>query len=184
LAWLACFTEPAREELADVQLRARGFETLYLTRLVRQHRRGSPWIKIPLFRSYIFARTDEPWQVVRRVRGVLDVVRAGDEAVTVPPAVIAELRSRCDDSGIIPPPAIRIGSSYAIVNGNPLAGMCALIEKVGGTHCRAWIGSLRVERLALSDLDPEPIVMTRIEMGRQTRPLSERRKLRRWEAIE
>jgi hypothetical protein len=54
---------------------------------------------------------------------------------------------------------------------SPLAGLVALVEQVRGSHCRAWVGSLRITKVPLSHLDPEPVMST-VEKSRQTRPLS------------
>jgi hypothetical protein len=181
MSWICCWTQPLREDVADAQLRARGFETLYLTRLRRVHSHGSPWVRTPLFKRYVFAATDGPWQQLRRIRGVQDVVRVGVDAATLPAPVIAELKSRANPDGLMPTPAIRPGSSYMIVNGNPLAGLLILVERVGGEHARGWVGTWKT-KIPLADLDPEP-VMTTVELSRETLPLERRRKVRDWTPI-
>ena len=67
---------------------------------------------------------------------------------------------------------------YEVVNGSPFHGLIMLVEEIGGEHAKGWVGSLKV-RLPLSDLDPERLpTLSRVEKGRQTRPLEQRRKTR------
>jgi hypothetical protein len=96
-----------------------------------------------------------------------------------------ELKERLDPDGLFPLAKILPGQHHRICNGNAFAGLIALIERIGGPACEAWVGSLKC-KIAIADLDPESVepVMTAVELSRQTRPLDLRRKIRNWEPIE
>jgi transcriptional antiterminator RfaH len=180
--WFCTFTERHREDVADAQLRAQGFQTLFLQRVRRAHRHGCPWVHSPVFARYVFVSSpDAAWHSIRRTRGVVDLVRAGAEPLAVPERVIAELRSRADPAGVIPPPVIKPGHAYNIVNGSPLAGLILLVDELGGEHAKGWVNGFRV-KIKTETIDPEPL-MTVVDRARQTRPLDQRRKLRKCAAL-
>lgn len=184
MAWAACYTQPFRELLANSHLRAMGFQTFCPMRLARLHRTGSPQIRRALFSNYLFVDA-EPHQhrQVRYGRGVVDLVRTGSEVLTIPPAVIAELKSRCDERGIVPPPILKTGRSYEIARG-PFAGLMFLAEQIGSDVVRGWINGYHAS-IILDCLNPERSVgMTRTEKTRQSRPLETQRTYRDWKAIE
>jgi transcriptional antiterminator RfaH len=94
--WILLYTKPHAEDWAAVNLRRQGFDTL----LPRVRARGA---LTPLFPRYLFAahslaRTPPAMQ---HTFGVLYVVRCGDRPAIVPPDVIAGIRERMDDRGIV-----------------------------------------------------------------------------------
>src|SRR6185295_15436881 len=95
------------------------------------------------------------WHEIRRTRGVVDLVRAGAEPVAVPELAIAELRARADPAGVMPPPVIKPGHAYIIVNGSPLAGLILLVDELGGSHAKGWVNGFRV-KIETDTIDPEP----------------------------
>jgi hypothetical protein len=134
-------------------------------------------------RRYLFCRApDGQWrQLLRCGRGLADIVHTGNEACPVPDRGSSR-------KGSIPMGCFRWRRSCPasiICNGNAFAGLIALIERIGGPACEAWVGSLKC-KIAIADLDPESVepVMTAVELSRQTRPLDLRRKIRNWEPIE
>jgi transcription antitermination factor NusG len=157
MPWAAAYCEPFRESLAETRLRALGFETFLPLRMVRLHRAGSPMVPRALFPNYVFVVGDAShWRTIRQAGGIVDLVRTGSEITTIPSEVITEIKARCDPNGVVPSRIIKAGEHHMVWNGNPLAGLVALVEQVRGSHCRAWVGSLGITKLPLSDLDPEP----------------------------
>ena len=96
LRWVLLYTKPYAESWADINLRKQGFATL----LPRVRRRGGLG---PLFPRYLFVghRPDEKADPLRSTRGVLYVVQCGESPARVPYSVVAEVRSRMDEQGIV-----------------------------------------------------------------------------------
>ena len=57
--WIAVYTKPRHEKTVEKELQKKGFE-VYLP-LLKQRRKWSDrkkWVEFPLFRSYIFVKTE------------------------------------------------------------------------------------------------------------------------------
>jgi len=96
LCWLLLYTKARAESWAELNLRKQGFTTL-LPR-VRQHTGFGP-----LFPRYVFvgAPTAADLQPARSTRGVLYVVSCGETPARVPRDVIAAIRARMDEHGVV-----------------------------------------------------------------------------------
>jgi transcriptional antiterminator RfaH len=133
--WFAVYTQPHKELLAVQHLRNQNFE-VYLPQYQKLSRRAgkAPGIvAAPLFPRYLFAGIDtgtQRWRSVNGTRGVIGLVMFGDTPIPVPEAVIAEIRSREDETGYIRlnPPGFRRGQALRIVEG-PMADTEALFEE-------------------------------------------------------
>jgi len=126
-AWYAVVTKPRSEAVAEQNLRRQGFECL-LPR-VRRVLRGASGLKSrveSLFPNYLFLRAD-PEQLslasVRSTRGAIGLVRFGAEPVRVPEHVIAGIRERIHDDGLVrlDAPELSAGASVRVTEG-PLLG--------------------------------------------------------------
>jgi len=113
--WFAVYTKPRQEHTALLNLQGQSFECyLPMTDEPRQRRarsRATP--DNPLFPRYLFlyaAPEIQSLATVRSTRGVVGLVRAGLELISIPAAVIAELKSRMHPS-----------TGLIAVNGIPLA---------------------------------------------------------------
>lgn len=103
--WYAVYTKPLKEAQADEQLRRQGFE-VFLPQFEkrRSHARKIEQVPAPLFPRYLFVQFDaveDGWRAIRSTRGVIDLVRNGNELVQVPNAVIDEIKSRADERGYV-----------------------------------------------------------------------------------
>ena len=96
LCWLLLYTKAHAESWAEVNLRKQGFTTL-VPRV--RHRDGFS----PLFPRYVFigAPTGTDFRPARSTRGVLYVVTCGETPARVPRDVIAGIRARMDDHGVV-----------------------------------------------------------------------------------
>jgi hypothetical protein len=96
LSWLLLYTRPHAEAWAEVNLRNQGFIPL-LPRVI-----GRSGVA-PLFPRYLFVGHDRPIAPpsLGNTYGVRYVVQCGDRPARVPNAVIAELRGRMDERGIV-----------------------------------------------------------------------------------
>src|SRR5437868_324705 len=104
-SWFAVYTQPRKEDLAQEHLLRQGFETflpLYLKR--RSHARRVTNVPTPLFPRYLFIAFDPDesrWRSVRSTRGVIDLIRNGDNPVPVPESVISEIQRRRGADGYV-----------------------------------------------------------------------------------
>lgn len=134
-AWFVVYTQPGKEQLAAQHLRNQDFE-VYLPQYQKLSRRAgkAPGIvTAPLFPRYLFAGIDtetQRWRSVNGTRGVVGLVMFGDRPSPVPEPVIAEIRSREDETGYIRlnPPGFQRGQALRIVEG-PMADTEALFEE-------------------------------------------------------
>lgn len=96
LCWRLLYTKSRAEAWVEMNLRRQGFATLLPRVRVRSGFR-------PLFPRYVFAGF-EPVQSPRAMGstyGVLYVVHCGAEPARVPGEVIAEIRGRMDEWGVV-----------------------------------------------------------------------------------
>ena len=97
--WFAVYTKPRQEHTALLNLEGQSFEC-YLPMTDERHQRRVGYHKTrdtPLFPRYLFLNAVPEVQsmaTVRSTRGVVGLVRAGLELVSIPSAVIAALKSR------------------------------------------------------------------------------------------
>lgn len=105
IEWLVAQTRPQAEAQADRHLRRQGF-CVYLPRYLklRRHARRQEWVPRPLFPRYLFVGIDPAhsrWRSIRSTFGISQLVCAGDRPLPVPSEIVAELRSREDENGMM-----------------------------------------------------------------------------------
>ena len=83
--WIAVYTKPRHEKTVEKELQIKGFE-VYLP-LLKQRRKWSDrkkWVEFPLFRSYIFVKTEiKNALFVLQTLGVVKVVKFGGEVAVI-----------------------------------------------------------------------------------------------------
>ena len=83
--WIAVYTKPRHEKTVEKELQKKGFE-VYLP-LLKQRRKWSDrkkWLEFPLFRSYIFVKTEiKNALFVLQTLGVVKVVKFGGEVAVI-----------------------------------------------------------------------------------------------------
>ena len=83
--WIAVYTKPRHEKTVENELLKKGFE-VYLP-LLKQRRKWSDrkkWVEFPLFRSYIFVKTEiKNALFVLQTLGVVKVVKLGGEVAVI-----------------------------------------------------------------------------------------------------
>ncbi len=103
--WFAIRTKPRKEFYAQKNLIRQGYETyLPVIKKLISHARKKSIEPRPFFAGYLFIRVkpDEcNWPAINSTYGVLRAVRFGDVYPPVPDALIEELKSREDASGLI-----------------------------------------------------------------------------------
>lgn len=126
--WYVAHTRPQAEARACSHLQNQGFEAWlpeYLKK--RRHARRSEEVRRPLFPRYLFVRLDldaERWRSVLGTVGVQHLV-GGDRPTPLADAVVALLKSRVAEDGLVPvSPALSLqpGDRVRIAEG-PLADL-------------------------------------------------------------
>ena len=154
--WFLAQLRPNCAAIAQRNLDRQKLQTfLPLERDTRQRNGKFENIMRPLFPGYIFVALDRArglWRSVNSTYGVTRLVSFGEAPAPVPNDLVAALRERCDDRGLLLPPATFHPGDTVTLNSGPFAKFVAEVEKVGVDQ-RVWI---------LLDF-----------MGRQTRVLAE-----------
>ena len=122
--WYAVHSQPRMELWARTNLWDRGFEVC-LPRYLKQrrHARRREWVPRPLFPRYLFVHADLEAGARRAVAsapGVSYIVSFGEHAPALADEVIAELRGREDEDGLIRldrPSEFRRGDQLRICDG-------------------------------------------------------------------
>lgn len=103
--WRAVYSKPRQESRAHMHLLNQGYRSFLPLVRTRRRIRGRDRICVePMFPRYLFiqlADYREDWGPIRSTRGVVGLVRLGDEVPVVPDDLISELSLRHDDGGAI-----------------------------------------------------------------------------------
>jgi transcriptional antiterminator RfaH len=105
VSWVVAHTHVNAELRAEHHLRRQGYE-VYLPRYAktRRHARVVEKVARPLFPRYMFvacAPAQMRWRSITSTVGVQHLVMAGDMPLLAPDGIIAELKSREDESGLV-----------------------------------------------------------------------------------
>lgn len=122
--WYVVRTQPQAENKAVSHLGRQGFET-YLPRYLkkRRHARRVETVQAALFPCYLFVAIDrhaQRWRSIGSTVGVSHLVCNGDEPAPVPDNVIAMLRGREDEQGLVclpTHPAFSAGDRVRLLDG-------------------------------------------------------------------
>ena len=96
LCWQLLYTKPRAETWVEINLRRQGYATLYP--LVRARSGLKPLFPRYMFAGFLSGQSPRP---LRSTMGVLYVVHCGGEPARVPHDVIAGVRSRMNESGVV-----------------------------------------------------------------------------------
>lgn len=169
LTWFVARAQERRERHAAVKLEQRGFVAYVPTLLTRRKRLGV-WLDSPeaIFPGYLFvgARSCvengrstvlQDIRPVRSTRGIVGLVRFGEEFARVPGVAIDELRQReaAGRSGMIEDPSrkFRVGEHITVRAGS-LAGLQGVYsQREGKKRCIILLGYLDHVRSVALPLD-------------------------------
>ena len=131
--WYAIQTKARQEAIAEHNLVSQAFTT-FLPRLkTTRHRRGRWQSSIePLFPGYLFVELDMGVQntaPIRSTRGVIRLVRQGNEPRPVPRTLVDDLiqANRLGGDGIEPAKVFKPGDEVTLIEG-PMAGLKAIFQ--------------------------------------------------------
>ena len=130
--WIAVYTKPRHEKTVENELLKKGFE-VYLP-ILKERRKWSDrkkWVEFPLFRSYIFVRTEIKNSLfVLQTMGVVKVVKFGGEVAVIQNDSIQAIKLMIE--GGYMPEAIDYflkGETVEVKNG-PLKGLIGEVTRV------------------------------------------------------
>ena len=130
--WIAVYTKPRHEKTVENELLKKGFE-VYLP-ILKERRKWSDrkkWVEFPLFRSYIFVRTEIKNSLfVLQTMGVVKVVKFGGEVAVIQNDSIQAIKLMIE--GGYKPEAIDYfvkGETVEVKNG-PLKGLIGEVIRV------------------------------------------------------
>jgi transcriptional antiterminator RfaH len=132
--WYVVQTQPNAEQKAVAHLDRQGFVT-YLPRYLkrRRHARRVESVAVPLFPRYLFVGIDtaaQRWRSIFSTVGVSRLICNGDTPQAVSDQIVAALRAREDESGLVQldlRPSFRAGEKVCVLDG-ALAGCFGLYE--------------------------------------------------------
>ena len=137
--WFAVYTKPRQEHTALLNLQGQSFEC-YLPVTDERCQRGAGHHQTrdtPLFPRYLFLNATPEIQsmaTVRSTRGVVGLVRAGLELVSIPSSVIAALKSRMHPStGLIAIGGVALACGEKVrVSDGPFAALEGIFKEHRG----------------------------------------------------
>ena len=121
--WFVVQTRPNSERRAVEHLSRQGFEVYFPVYLKRRSHAGKiDMVAAPLFPRYLFIAIDldsQPWRSIRSTFGVSQLVCRGDRPAPLAGEIIAELRNREDEHGMVRlgGSAFRPGEKVRVVGG-------------------------------------------------------------------
>ena len=136
-AWHLVHTKPRQERTALENLERQGYAAyLPLLRVSTRSRRRTTTSIVPMFPRYLFVHlrpTHDNFSPIRSTIGVSRLVRFGDGYALLPDALIASLRTRADEQGIIEAREqdLLLGDPVIILDG-AMAGYEAIFSETVG----------------------------------------------------
>lgn len=130
--WIAVYTKPRHEKTVSNELYKKGFE-VYLP-LLREKRKWSDrkkWIEFPLFRSYLFVKTDvKNVLFVVQTYGVVKVIKFGKEIGIIQNKIINSIKLMIEGGYKPEPLDYFIKGDPVIVKEGPLKGLIGEVVRI------------------------------------------------------
>ena len=131
--WIAVYTKPRHEKTVSNELYKKGYE-VYLP-LLKERRKWSDrkkWIEFPLFRSYLFVRTDiKNVLFVVQTYGVVKIIKFGEKIGIVQNEIINSIRLMIEGGYKPEPLDYFIKGDPVIVKEGPLKGLIGEVVRIG-----------------------------------------------------
>ena len=130
--WIAVYTKPRHEKTVSNELHKKGYE-VYLP-LLKERRKWSDrkkWIEFPLFRSYLFVRTDiKNALFVVQTYGVVKIIKFGEKIGIVQNEIINSIRLMIEGGYKPEPLDYFIKGDPVIVKEGPLKGLIGEVIRI------------------------------------------------------
>ena len=130
--WIAVYTKPRHEKTVSNELYKKGYE-VYLP-LLKEKRKWSDrkkWIEFPLFKSYLFVKTDikNSLSVVQSY-GVVKIIKFGEKVGIVQNEIIDSIRLMIEGGYKPEPLDYFIKGDPVIVKEGPLKGLIGEVVRI------------------------------------------------------
>ena len=130
--WIAVYTKPRHEKTVENELLKKGFE-VYLP-ILKERRKWSDrkkWVELPLFRSYIFVKTEIKNSLfVLQTMGVVKVIKFGGEIAVIQNDSIQAIKLMIE-GGYMPEATDYFVKGEAVeVKNGPLKGLIGEVIRV------------------------------------------------------
>lgn len=148
LNWYAIYTTPRAEKRVAMALKERGHDYyLPLRKTQKQWSDRKKWVEEPLFKSYLFIRTDISlhYYDILSLKGIVKFVRIGKEIATLRDSQIQDIKLALEQTHEITlsNDKIEFGTQVEIIAG-PLKGHVGLVyEKSGNRYFSIEIEQLK-----------------------------------------
>ena len=130
--WIAVYTKPRHEKTVSNELHKKGYE-VYLP-LLKERRKWSDrkkWIEFPLFRSYLFVRTDiKNALFVVQTYGVVKIIKFGEKIGIVKNEIINSIKLMIEGGYKPEPLDYFIKGDPVIVKEGPLKGLIGEVIRI------------------------------------------------------
>ena len=130
--WIAVYTKPRHEKTVSNELYKKGYE-VYLP-LLREKRKWSDrkkWIEFPLFRSYLFVKTDlKKVLFIVQTSGVVKVIKFGTKIGIIQDEIINSIRLMIEGGYKPEPLDYFIKGDPVIVKEGPLKGLIGEVVRI------------------------------------------------------
>ncbi len=130
--WIAVYTRPRHEKAVSNELQKKGYE-VYLP-LLKERRKWSDrkkWIEFPLFKSYLFVRTDIKNSLfVIQTYGVIKIIKFGEKISIVQDEIINSIRLMIEGGYKPEPLDYFIKGDPVIVKEGPLKGLLGEVVRI------------------------------------------------------
>ena len=141
-SWYIVQFKPNSHKVAVHNLQRQGFETfLPMHEVTRRTAVKFETVIRPLFAGYMFVACDPqkaPWRQINSTYGISRMLSFAEGPKPMPKALIAGLRARCDNVGMVMfPENFEAGQSVEMHSG-PFAKFIATIEQMA-SEARVWV---------------------------------------------
>lgn len=153
--WFVLYTKSRHEKLINWDLNRRQIEAfLPLRRIKRRWSDRSVVIEEPLFKSYLFVKTQLARKTeVLRTKGAVQFVRFNSQPVTVQESVIFSLKRLVDEAIAIDPfPYFNTGDRIFIKSG-PFKGTEGFIQRKDARKCRLIVSVDAIQSSVSVEID-------------------------------
>lgn len=155
LNWYALYTKSRHEKFIDTELGKRGTESfLPLRRIRRRWSDRTITLEEPLFKSYIFVKTDPARRTdVLKIKGAVSFVKAGQHPVPVEEKVVLALKSIIQNEIQADPfPYIDKGDLICIKSG-PFKGLEGYVVLKDNKRCRMIVSIVAIRSSVAIEID-------------------------------
>lgn len=162
ISWFVVHTKPKCEHVAASLMQGLPDVETYCPRIrfQRSTRRGKVWFVEALFPSYFFARFDPAasLRAVKHSQSVIRVVDFGGTPISVPDAVIEQIRSEMDEQEVREiRVGVREGDTVEVAEG-AMRGLKGIVERVHSGNERVRILLEILGRHTYVDVDVDQVV--------------------------